>query len=276
MSDKPTDVDISIPSLLKLLDQLKTTLINSKPISASAFEKHLEHNKFEHLYNSGAIEGNTLTREEILTAIKGYTVNHKRVNDYLEMDGLRKAYDLMKTLAKKDTPVTEKEIKSIHSLVLSYDESERGKYRKTDIEISGTTYLPPLYDEVPGLMRNLLAAYDSSELHSIQKIAIFHAEFESIHPFIEGNGRTGRLVMNLQLLRNKFPEINIQFSNVMDYYNALKLYQLKDDSEVITTTVIKYVLQELNAQLNLMENKTRSKQDQRKDNRKSTKKPQDR
>jgi Fic family protein len=244
-----------IEDILILIDKLKIELTNSRPLSEIALKKLAEYKKIDHIYNSNAIEGNTLTRSETAIAIEGFTVNQKPIKDYLETDSLHKAYDYIKSLTKRNSIITEDEIKKIHSLVLNYDEINRGKYRTEDVMITNTTYSPPISEQIPSLMKNLLFEYDKFKLHPIEKIARFHAEFESIHPFIDGNGRTSRLLINLQLLQNEYPQINIKYSDRAKYYSSLQAYNLNNNPQPIIQLTATYILQELQTYLTLIHNR---------------------
>ncbi len=149
------------------------------------------------------IEGNTLTlRETALVLQHGITIAEKPLKDHMEAIGHRDAFYFVEQLVKDKEPLSEYLIKQIHSLVLMNDNENRGKYRNVPVMILGAEFTPPQPYLIPVQIENLILDYPSliKKMHIIEAIALFHLHFETIHPFIDGNGRTGRLLINLELI----------------------------------------------------------------------------
>lgn len=189
-------------------------------------------------YNSNAIEGNTLTLQETALIIKeGITIDKKPLKDHLEAVGHKEAYLYVEELVQQNVPMSEKVIKEIHSLILMDRREDRGTYRRVPVNITGAVYTPPQPYLVPTLMEQLILDYEQmSSLHVVERVAIFHLAFEAIHPFIDGNGRTGRLLLNLELMKEGYPPVNIKFGDRKHYYHCFTSYHEKgnDPSEMVS------------------------------------------
>lgn len=124
---------------------------------------------------------------------------------------------------------------------------DRGFYRRVPVTIMGSDYTPPQPYLIPSLMEQLISRYHQmSSLHVVERVALFHLEFESIHPFIDGNGRTGRLLLNLELMKEGFPPINIKYSDRKRYYECFISYHQKDkDPTDMISLVSQYLEEEL-------------------------------
>ncbi|MFX0561183.1 Fic family protein [Tepidibacillus infernus] len=199
-------------------------------------------------YNSNAIEGNSLTLQETALIIKeGITIDKKPLKDHLEAVGHKEAYLYVEELVQKKVPISEKVIKEIHSLVLMDRREDRGIYRRIPVTIMGAIHTPPEPYLVPVQMEQLIMHYEQlSSLHVVERTAIFHLEFETIHPFIDGNGRTGRLLLNLELMKEGYPPINIKYGDRKRYYNCFTSYHTngKDPSEMVSL-ISQYLEEEL-------------------------------
>ena len=150
----------------------------------------------EYTYNSNAIEGNTLTLRETDMVLRGLTIDRKPLKDHIEAVGHKETFDFVSELVKENTPLSESIIKQIHYLVLADKREDRGVYRKISVRIMGAHNEPVQPYLIQPRMERLLYDYAESTEHIVTKLARFHIEFESIHPFIDGNGRTGRLLVN--------------------------------------------------------------------------------
>lgn len=199
-------------------------------------------------YNSNAIEGNTLTLQETALIIKdGITIDKKPLKDHLEAVGHKEAFLYVEELVKQKVPMSEKVIKEIHSLVLMDKREDRGIYRRVPVSIMGAVHTPPQPYLVPAQMEQLILHYEQlSSLHVVERVAIFHLAFEAIHPFIDGNGRTGRLLLNFDLMKEGYPPINIKFGDRKHYYNCFTSYHENgnDPSEMVSF-VTQYLGEEL-------------------------------
>ena len=190
------------------IDELKTKLKSMRPLNETEIKRLRKEFIIENTYNSNAIEGNTLTlKETALILQEGLTISEKPIKEHLEAVGHKDAFEYVITLADTFTDLTERVIKGIHSLVLMNDASSKGVYRRVPVTVMGAVNTPPQPYLVPVKMEELMRDYESikRERHIIEAVAEFHLRFESIHPFIDGNGRTARLVMNLALLQAGYP-----------------------------------------------------------------------
>ena len=174
----------------------------------------------EYTYNSNAIEGNTLTLRETDLVLRGLTIAQKPLKDHLEAVGHKEAFDFVSELVKDNVPISESIIKQIHYLVLADKKEDRGVYRRVPVRIMGAQHEPVQPYLIEPKMEQLLRDFVESTEHIVTKLARFHIEFEGIHPFIDGNGRTGRLLVNLELMKAGFPPIDIKFTDRIAYYNV--------------------------------------------------------
>ena len=216
-----------------VVDQLKDKLSALRPLNETELKRLREEFVVENTYNSNAIEGSTLTlRETALILQEGITIAEKPVKEHLEAIGHKDAFDYVMTLADAKTPLTERVIKDIHSLVLIDDAANKGVYRSVPVQILGALHTPPQPYLVPVQMEQLLSDYEQmkQEKHIIEAISEFHLRFEGIHPFIDGNGRTGRLILNLELIKAGFLPVNIKFADRRRYYECFDSYHGEEHS----------------------------------------------
>ena len=209
-----------------LHDKLKTV----RPLSPAGAKRLTEDFMIDYTYNSNAIEGSTLTLDETARVLKdGITIAKKPLIHHLEAIGQRDAYYYVEDLVKVKVPFSEKTIKEIHSLVLIDGGLDRGIYRKLPVRVG--PYHPCQPYEVPIKMEQLMAEYatDMQQLHIIERVALFHLKFETIHPFIDGNGRVGRLILNFDLMKEGYPPVNIKFTDRDMYYDCFNHYRDNND-----------------------------------------------
>ena len=197
-------------NLQKSLGEKLRRLNRERPLSPVVAQKLRERFEVEMTYNSNAIEGNTLTLKETYWVIQqGITVRGKPLKDHLEAKSHKEALDFLYDLIghKRKFTVSEHLIKSLHSIILeNIDREIAGTYRKTDVFISGADHKPPSPLEVPAMMNGLIrwSRKNHGKLDIVDFSALFHHKFVQIHPFQDGNGRTGRLLMNLFLMQAGF------------------------------------------------------------------------
>lgn len=214
-------------TLLQQVDALKNKLRSLRPLNQAELKRLREEFVIETTYNSNAIEGNTLTlRETALILQEGITIAKKPLRDHLDVIGFKDAFYYIIDLASHPKPLTEETIKTIHSLVLMSDRENRGKYRNIPVRIMGALHTPPQPYMVQPAIEQLLLQYANWQqtLHPIEAIARLHLEFESIHPFIDGNGRTGRLLLNLELIKGGYLPVDIKFTDRRAYYDCFDEY----------------------------------------------------
>jgi len=207
------------------VDALKAELDKRRPLTQGELQRLREEFLIEYTYNSNAIEGNTLTLQETALVLEGVTIDKKPLKDHLEAVGHRDAFLYVQDLVKNNVPFSESIIKQIHTLVLMDRPEDRGVYRRIPVRIMGAYHVPPDPILVPEQMENLVAEFaGNKKLHPIERAALFHLKFEGIHPFVDGNGRTGRLILNLMLMQAGYPPINVKYTDRKRYYEAFDAY----------------------------------------------------
>lgn len=206
------------------LDEKKAILDSKRPLPKETLKSLEENFKLEWTYNSNAIEGNTLTLKETKVVLEGITIGGKTMREHLEAINHKEAIEFLEKLINDNSELSEMDIKNIHALVLKgIDDENAGRYRTENVIISGAIHIPPESVIVAELMEKLIYRYDEwkERYHPIIVAALLHAEFVKIHPFIDGNGRTARLLMNFQAMKNGYPPIIIRTEQRHSYYDAL-------------------------------------------------------
>lgn len=205
-------------------------------------------------YNSNAIEGNTLTLKETAMVLEGMTIDKKPLKDHLEAVGQRDAFLYMEDIAKRKARLREAEIKSLHSLVLMDRPEDKGVYRRIPVRIMGAYTEPVQPYLIEPKMTELLIKNEKRKkaMHNIERIARFHLEFEGIHPFIDGNGRTGRLLLNLELIRCGYPAINVKFADRKRYYDAFDSYYRSGRADEMIRLIGEYVGERIDRYLEIL------------------------
>lgn len=199
-------------------------------VTLSSYEKDFE---LTFTHNSTAIEGNTLTLMETKVVLEdGISVGGKELREIYEVIDHKKAYQYVKKCIAEGKVLDEHIVKDIHA-ILTENIIVVGIYRNQEVRISGAGYLPPvgndMYDQIKGFYNDLV--WKKSALNPIEYAAWTHAEFVRIHPFIDGNGRTSRLLMNYQLISDGFLPVSVAKENRLDYYNALEAYAVQGELE---------------------------------------------
>ena len=186
--------------------------------------------RVELTYTSNAIEGNTLTRRETALVIeKGLTVGGKLLTEHLEAINHAQALDWVKEqVRRKPASLTEKEILHIHDVILKViDDANAGHYRSVPVRISGSTVVLPNPRKVPDLIQEFAAWLASDQgLHPVELAAEAHYRLVTIHPFVDGNGRSARLLMNMILLMSGYPAAIIRKRDRLAYIGSLEKAQL--------------------------------------------------
>ena len=221
-------------SILNEIDALKAKLDQFRQFDSYRIAQALE---LEYTFESNRIEGNTLTlRETDLVINEGLTISGKSMREHLEVINHQEAIAYIKHLMDKNTTLNEREVLSIHNLILrGINPEDAGRYRRVQVMIKGSSYMPPQPFMVSKEMEDFFIWYETHKntLHPIVLAAEIHERLVTIHPFIDGNGRTSRLVMNLILLQNGYVIANIKgdYDTRMQYYNALETAQTKNNKE---------------------------------------------
>lgn len=251
---KPVDGRFkSSESLLDMIERKKNELDSRRPLTEGEAARLNEEFTVEYTYNSNAIEGNTLTLRETDMVLRGLTIDQKPLKDHLEAVGHKEAFDFVCDLVKEQTPMSEKIIKQIHYLVLADKKEDRGVYRRVPVRIMGAQHEPVQPYLIASGMEQLMIDFANSTEHLITKLARFHIEFEGIHPFIDGNGRTGRLLVNLELMKAGYPPIDIKFTDRIAYYNAFDAYHVKHNLSAMEKLFAGYVKDRLDTYLQMLQ-----------------------
>ena len=236
-------------------EALKNQLSSLRPLTQGELKRFRDEFLIDYTYNTNAIEGNTLTlRETAMVLRDGITINKKPLKDHLEAIGHKEAFEYVEELVRDQTPLSESLIKNIHTLVLMDQPRDKGKYRSVPVTIMGSIHETAQPWDVPIKMEQLLHSYRDNDHFSFEKVARFHLEFEAIHPFIDGNGRTGRLIINLELLRAGYLPINIKYADVESYYDCFSFYhQNGKNPEKLMQLIAAYEKQELVRYVNMLQ-----------------------
>lgn len=251
---KPADGRVkATESLLAAIDRKKSELDTRRPLTKGEVERLTEEFIIEYTYNSNAIEGNTLTLRETDMVLRGLTIDRKPLKDHMEAVGHKEAFDFVRDLVKEQVPLSESIIKQIHYLVLADKREDRGVYRRVPVKIMGAKHEPVQPYLIQPEMEQLLEDYRNNTDHIISQLARFHLEFEGIHPFIDGNGRTGRLLVNLELMKAGYPPIDIKFADRISYYNAFDEYHVKHNPGAMEKLFAGYVNARLDSYLMMLE-----------------------
>ena len=240
--------------LFARIDALRAELGKRRPLTPGEVLALRDEFLIEFTHNSTAIEGNTLTLKETALVLGGITIDQKPLKDHLEAVGHRDAFLYVEELAASDTPLTPFELKQIHALVLSDQPQDRGRYRRVPVRIMGAFAVPAEPWQIEERMAALLSDDKARKkrVHPIERVALFHLDFEGIHPFIDGNGRTGRLLMNLELIREGYPPLDIKFADRKRYYDAFDTYYRDGSPDAMVRLVGGYVEERLRETLRIL------------------------
>lgn len=239
-------------SILSQIERKKVELDGKRPLTAGEVARLNEEFIVEYTYNSNAIEGNTLTLRETDLVLRGLTIDKKPLKDHMEAVGHKEAFEFVSELVKNNIPVSESVIKQIHYLVLADKKEDRGVYRRVPVRIMGAQHVPAQPYLIEVKMEQLLRDFAESTDHIVTKLARFHIEFEGIHPFIDGNGRTGRLLVNLELMKAGYPPIDIKFTDRITYYNAFDEYYTKHNLSPMENLFAGYINARLDMYLDML------------------------
>ena len=211
--------------MLKRIDEKKKMIEEKRPLPKNTLKSIREKLFLEWTYNSNAIEGNTLTLSETKVVLEdGITIGGKTLKEHLEVVNHKEAIKYMEDIVRDNENLSERQIKNIHNLILKrIDDENAGRYRKEKVVISGAEHTPPDPFLVPEKMESLINWYykDSQELHTVERASRLHTDLVKIHPFIDGNGRTARVLLNFELIKEGYPVVIIRNENRAKYYESL-------------------------------------------------------
>lgn len=220
-------------------------------VTLSSYEKDFE---LTFTHNSTAIEGNTLTLMETKVVLEdGISVGGKELREIYEVVNHKNAYQYVKKCIAEGKTLDEHIIKDIHA-ILTENIIVGGIYRNQEVRISGAGHVPPVGNDMYNQIKNFYDDLDwkKDTLNPIEYAAWTHAEFVRIHPFIDGNGRTSRLLMNYQLMSAGFLPVSIAKENRLDYYNALEAYAVQGELEQFADLVAELEEEQLDTYIRLI------------------------
>ena len=224
----------TLEKILSEIDVLKENLDTYRQFDSYKISQALE---LEYTFESNRIEGNTMTlRETDMVINEGLTISGKSMREHLETINHQEAIGFIKDLMQKNNSLNERDLLSIHNLILrGIIPEDAGRYRKVQVMIQGSSHMPPQPFLIAKEMEEYFIWYEinKNKLHPVILAAEMHERLVTIHPFIDGNGRTSRLVMNLILMQKGYLIANIKgdYENRMQYYQSLETAQIKKDKE---------------------------------------------
>ncbi|MBS4539486.1 Fic family protein [Clostridium sp. D2Q-11] len=238
------------------IDSLKHSIDEHRPFSKGLSKSLQEKIIVEWTYHSNAIEGNTLTLSETKVVLEGITIGGKTMVEHLETINHRQAILFVEDLISNKEPLSEWNIKNIHALILKeIDNINAGKYRSENVVISGAKHIPPKHYQVGYLMQKLIVEYQNEwkEFHPVVRATLLHGEFVKIHPFIDGYGRTARLLLNFELMRNGYPPIIIKNEERARYYDVLDMAHTTMNYEPFIELVSELVIESAELWLSVLD-----------------------
>lgn len=254
-SDDKFLISNSLQEKLDLIDSLKSKLDKLREFDSYRIAQALE---LEYTFESNRIEGNTLTLKETdLVINEGLTVSSKSMREHLEAINHQEAIEYVKDLVLRKVSINERELLVIHNMILRGIMPEyAGKYRNIQVMIKGSAHMPPQPFLVPKKMEEYFEWYtiNRNKLHPVVLAAEMHERLVTIHPFVDGNGRTSRLIMNLILLKHGFVIANIKgdYESRMNYYNALELVQTEQEKDTFLNFIADVEIDCLNRYLKIL------------------------
>ncbi|QGG48930.1 Fic family protein [Heliorestis convoluta] len=238
------------------IDKKKKRLDEKRPLPPHTAKSLRDHVLLEWTYNSNAIEGNTLTLTETKVVLEGITIGGKSMKEHLEVINHKEAILYLESIVAQKQDLSEWDIKNLHRLVLkSIDDSNAGIYRRENVLISGAKHRPPQHILVPEQMEWLIQQYrqDWRTYHTIERAALLHGEFVKIHPFVDGNGRTARLLLNFELMKQGYPPVVIPKTARTHYYDGLDYGHITKDYGPFIELVATFVEQSLGLWLQMVD-----------------------
>lgn len=237
----------------RLLDKKEKLLKMQTSNSENIFENFNKAFEIEYAHNSTAIEGNTLTLIETKVLLEDkISVGKKSLREIYEVVNHNKAFSYVKNCIAEDKPLDENIVKDIHSILME-NILVGGVYRNVEVRITGARHKPPVPSEMYYQIKEFFSNLNfKSDLNSIELAAWTHAEFVKIHPFVDGNGRTSRLIMNYQLMKHGFLPISVNKEDKLDYFNFLEEYAVNGNLEPFADFVAELEERQLNEYLSII------------------------
>ncbi len=185
-------------------------------------------------YNTNSIEGSSLTQNETSAILfQNATLKNKNLIEHLEAKNHQSALEYLFKVIKPDYKITETFILELHHILMNSIRTDAGSYRNHGVRIVGANVPTANYLKVPILIKDLVSEINKNQKDNITHASVIHSKFEQIHPFSDGNGRTGRLIMTAMLLRKNIPPAIIKQEQKNLYYKCLQKAQQQEDYNLL-------------------------------------------
>lgn len=236
----------------RLLEKQAKLIEIQKNNSENLFENFDKAFEIDYAHNSTAIEGNTLSLIEIKVLLEDQiSVGNKSLREIYEIVNHNKAFAYVKKCIADKKPLDENIVKDIHSILME-NILVGGVYRNVEVRITGAKHKPPAPSEMCYQIKEFFSNINSkTDLNLIEFAAWTHAEFVKIHPFVDGNGRTSRLIMNYQLMRNGFLPVSVNKEDRLEYFNYLEEYAVNDNLALFADFIAELEEQHLDEYLSI-------------------------
>lgn len=247
-------MDSSLHALLQAIDADKAKLDAASPLPLNTLESLRDTLTLEWTYNANAIEGNTLTLPETKVVLEGVAVGGKTLREHFEALNHRDAIRYAEDIVGHNEALSESQIRHIHGRVLkNIDDNEAGQYRRVNIQPPVGSWTLPNFSQLPVEMSGFIDWHaQAGAMHPVVRAAELHARFAKISPFVDGNGRIGRLLMNLELMKAGYPPAIIRKEDRPAYCEALDKACVAGDSSALARLVAEAVQRTLGAYLDLV------------------------
>ena len=230
---------MSLNDIIKGIDQKKQILDQSRPLPSASVKSLVDDFRLRFTHETTAIEGNTLTLRETQAVLEeGITVHGKSLREHLEVINANESLDFLESAIKTNEQVTERLMMRFHEILMKgILKEEVGMYRRIPVYIKGAKHVPPNWIKIPKLMQEFETwLRDSNDLHPVVLAAKAHIRLARIHPFVDGNGRTCRLLVNYILMQHGYPPALFSSDKRDEYMKALDEVEDGNEDEFIQVT----------------------------------------
>lgn len=221
-------------TLFEKIDRYKSAIDEVRPFEDDMLKQLRDYYRVGLTWTSNAIEGNTLTESETKVVLEdGITIGGKPLKDIYEAVGHGEAYDYMFSLIR-NASISIEDIQHMHRLFYQkIDPSNAGQWRKQSVIVSGSDYVFPAAEDIESEMRGLSDWIEQNRqtMHPVEFAAMLHLKFVTVHPFVDGNGRTARLIMNLALIQKEYQPVIVPMIYKQEYNANIRMYQNKGDAK---------------------------------------------